>query len=308
MGTIRNWSLRLWLILCIAATPAVAAQTEEIVRFGGEITVPVDETVSDVVCLQCSVRVLGRVAGDMVTLRGDVDIEGRVDGDVVALFGNLRLGSEAEIGGDTVVIFGRLEREIGARTEGEVVAFGQTLAGTGLFGIVVFAWLAGLALLFLLCLLCYAVLGERRTDTMATALRERAAVAWLVGIGVLVSIIVLSIVAKFLGPAKPILVLVALGLLFVTALVGYTGAGYWVGRGVAKGAGPVAALLLGLLVIHLLQASPFAGFLAGLFFGPLALGVAALTGFGTAPDWLPRQLAGRGISPTGHVPPPPAGS
>ncbi len=306
MERIHCRSLRLWLVLCIAALPAVAAQTKEIVRFGGEITVPADETVPDVVCMQCSVRVLGRVAGDVVAVQGDVNIEGRVDGDVVALLGNLRLGSEAEVSGDTVVVFGQLEREIGARTEGEVVAFGSASAGFGLFGLLVFVWLAGLALMFLFCLLSYAVLGEQRTGTMATVLRERAAVAWLVGIGVLVSSIVLLIVATFLGPAKPILVLVAVGLLFVTALVGYTGAGYWVGRGVAKDAGPVAALLLGVLVIYLLQVIPFAGFLASLFFGPLALGVAALTGFGSAPDWLPQQLTGRGSPSTDRVPPPPA--
>lgn len=305
MKTIRCPVLSFWLILCFGALPAVAAQTEEAVRLGGEITVPAGETASDVVCMQCSVRVLGRVAGDVVVLRGDVEIEGQVTGDVVALLGNLRLGGESEVGGDVVAIFGRVEREIGARTGGEVVAFGPALAGLGLLGVVVLVLLAGLVVTLLFCLLGYAVLGERRTSTMAAALRERAAVAWLVGIGVLVSAVVLFIVSGFLGPATPILAIATAVLLFATVIAGYTGAGYWVGRGVAKTTGPLATLLLGVLVIYLLQAIPFAGFLASLFFGPLALGVAALTGFGSAPDWLLRQFAG-GHPSSGPVPPPPA--
>lgn len=307
MNTIRYPVLSFWLILCLGALPAVAMQTNEVVRFGGEVTVPADETASDVVCMQCSVRVVGRVAGDVVVLRGDVEIEGRVTGDVVTLFGTLRLGAESEVGGDVVAIFGRVEREIGARTEGEVVAFGPALAGFGLFSVVVLLLLAGLVVQLLFCLLSYAVLGERRTRTMATALRERAALAWVTGVGVLVFAILLFIISGYLGPATPILVIAMAVMLFVTVLAGYTGAGYWVGRGVAKTTGPLAALLLGVLLISLLQALPFAGFLASLFFGPLALGVAALTGFGSAPDWLQRQFTGSHPAP-GPAPPPPASS
>jgi cytoskeletal protein CcmA (bactofilin family) len=298
---------RLLLLLGLAlAWPATAASQQEKFQMGSDILIEAGETVGDVACLRCSVRVLGRVNGDVAAIGGHVEVEGEVSGDVAAIFGNIRLGPDAEVGGDAAAILGRVERDPGARIRGEVTAIGPGLASLGLFGLLLLGLVLGLVLTLLLCLLSYAVLGERRVNTMALALRERGALAWLAGLGVVVFAILLFVISAYLGPATPVLATVTAVMLFVTAIVGYTGVGFWVGRGVAKNTGPVAALLIGLLLICVLQGLPFVGLLAALFFGPLALGAAAMSGFGTAPDWLPRQFSSRAVPPAPPAVPPSA--
>ncbi len=277
--------------------PVAAQPQQEKFRMGNDIVVEADETAGDVTCMRCSVRVLGRVDGDVAAINGSVEIEGSVSGDVAAILGNVQLGPDAEVGGEVAALMGRVERDPGARVGGEVAAIGPGLAGVGLFGLLLLSLLFGLVVLLLFCLLSYAVLGERRVSTMAAALRERGALAWLAGLGVLVFAVVLFVISAYLGPAAPILAIATAVMLFVTVIAGYTGAGFWVGRGVSKNSGPVAALLVGLLVICVLQWLPFVGILAGLFFAPLALGAAAMSGFGAAPDWLPRQFGGRAAPP-----------
>jgi hypothetical protein len=56
-------------------------------------------------------------------------------------------------------------------------------------------------------------------------------------------------------------------------------------------AGPLAALLIGALLITVIQLVPLLGFLAFLVFMLLALGSAALSGYGTSTDWLSRRLS-----------------
>lgn len=79
--------------------------TGEIVRFGNDIEVPVQQVVTgDVVSMGGSVRVRGTVRGSVTSMGGDVTLgpTSRVDGDVVCLGGTLHESPGASVGGQRV--------------------------------------------------------------------------------------------------------------------------------------------------------------------------------------------------------------
>lgn len=144
----------------------------------------------------------------------------------------------------------------------------------------------------LLALLVYLIAGERRVEVLARTLREHAGMAFLAGVGVLVAAIILYIISAYLGPVTPVMaVAVSIGLV-VTLIVGYAGISFWVGRGITSRARPWIALLLGALIITVLHCVPLLGFLTLLVISLLALGCAALSGYGTSTAWLKRQVVG----------------
>lgn len=153
-----------------------------------------------------------------------------------------------------------------------------------------------------LALLCYAVAGAPRLDTVAQTVRQRSVVALLTGLGGVAGAVIYFIIAAFAGPATPLLATAVAVLLALTLIVGYAGLSTWIGQTLARSVGPLGALLLGALVITILQLLPVLNFLAFPIFFLLALGSAILSGFGTAPDWLSRQFS----PPSPQTPPPPA--
>jgi hypothetical protein len=95
-----------------APAPANATDTEsadaierslvtrgDTVRFGGDVTVDVDE----------------RIQGDLVSIGGSIELEGEVTGDVVAIGGSAALGPQAVVRGDLSIVGGSLTRADGAR-------------------------------------------------------------------------------------------------------------------------------------------------------------------------------------------------
>src|SRR5947209_6668841 len=68
--------------------PSRKVRRDDIVRFGGGITVATGEY----------------VGGDAVAIGGSVDVDGEVSGDTVAVGGSLTLGPHAHVHGDAVVV------------------------------------------------------------------------------------------------------------------------------------------------------------------------------------------------------------
>lgn len=289
-------------LLAGLALPTTAwAQDDDRVQIRNDITVAADETAVDVVCVFCSVRVLGRATGDVVAVMGDIEVQGSVGGDVVATGGNITLGAEAEVGDDVVSAGGKIDRHPQAQVGGKVQATPGPPA-IGLSGLLLVVLALSLVIHVALVLVAYLIAGEQRVETLAATVRERGGLAALTGLGVIVAAVALFILSAFLGPVTPILaILVALGLV-VTLVVGYTGMSYWLGRSLARSSAPLLALLLGAVLITVLQCIPLLGFLLFIVFSLLAFGCAALSGYGTATDWLQRQLAGRAAVPP-TVPP-----
>ncbi|MFQ5663036.1 MAG: hypothetical protein ACE5HL_04320 [Terriglobia bacterium] len=304
------------LLLLALPTAAGAEPSDDRVQVGQDIVVEADEVVTDAVCIGCSIRVRGRVSADAVAIGGSikiggsvgadavaigggVEINGSVGTDAVAVGGDVRLGPEARVGGDVLAAGGEVKRDPRARIGGEVVSGRAAAAGLG--SLLVFFLLICAAINLVLVLLAYGIAGAQRVETVAGTVRARAGLALLAGVGVLVGAVILFIISAFLGPATFILALLVSLALFITLVLGYSGLSWWLWRSLSPRSGPLAAVLLGAVVITILQLIPFAGFLIFLVFALLALGSAALSGYGTATNWLPQQLS----TPTSIPPPSP---
>ena len=266
------------------------------VQFGSAIEVRADETAGDLVCIGCSIHIAGHVTGDVVAVGGSAEVEGSVQGDVVVVGGRLRLGPGAIIEHDATVVGGGLERDPSSTIKGDVSQQRFPLSGhMGMLLIV--PLLIGVVFGVLLVLVCYLILGQRRVEILATSLRTQAGWALLAGAGVLVGFLVLLFIFHWTGPLNAVIGLFLSIAIFVATIVGYTGLSAWVGRGLAGSLAPLGAVILGALVIGLIQAIPLLGLIPAFLFSLFALGSVALSGFGTAPDWLAQRFSSHPSSP-----------
>jgi hypothetical protein len=283
---------------CAGASDAQRGRGNDVVRIGSSIHVGPNDAVGDAVCVGCSIHLAGLASGDLVAVGGSVQVDGTVRGDVVVVGGRLRLGPGAVIHHDVTLVGGKLERDPSARIEGEVsnpsLAGGAGGLAVLLLGPLIFMLVAGV----LLCVLCMAVVGERRIEIIVSALRQHSGLALLAGLGVLAGFVVLVAVFHLTGPVAPLIALVLSLALLGLAILGYTAVSAWVGHGVAPNAGPMGAVVAGALLVMIVQAVPLLGAFAILIFGLLALGGAALSGLGSDPEWLLQRLSNRPAAPT----------
>ena len=264
------------------------------VQFGHNIVVDTDQDIGDAVCIGCSIRMHGTSHGDLVAIGGQIEIDGSVSGDVVALGGSVRLGPGADVRGDAVAVGGQVIRDPAAHIGGQTSSQNfPMMIVPGLAGLFLIGLLGMVPLGIVFALVCYLIAGERRVKTTAGAAHTQAGKALLTGIGALCFAALLIVMFAMVRHTGLFVVLIALGL-FVTMVMGYTGLSLWVGRRLSTTLGPVAAVLLGAVLITILQAVPFIGPFFFIVFVMLALGSALLTGFGTSSDWLQRRA---GIPP-----------
>jgi hypothetical protein len=285
----------------LALPPEQAGNTDrtEVIR---NLVVQPGEGVGDVVCLGCSIRVLGHVHGDAVAVGGDIEIDGTLDGDAVAMGGAVRIGSSAAVSGDAIALGGPLQLSPQARVNGERTALayvgfpGQRRlhlrAVVGLIGINLLGALLGLA-----------ICRRRRVAALAAYVVRRPAWTLLAGAGVFVLVCALYAGTVFLGPALPTVAVLLTVALVVTWMAGFAGVASWVADRISSGRGSIRAVSLGAVVIALLELIPLAGFLVCASAALLALGSAALTGFGRAPREPAPQTAAAAeppAAPAGH--------
>jgi hypothetical protein len=127
------WLLLAILVVVFAAPPAVRAiEKEDRVRFGRSIVVDENEEAGDLVCIGCSIRMMG-TCGDVVVIGGSVRIDGTVNGDVVAVGGGVHLDENASISGDVVTVGGGLSRHPNSTIKGQVTARSGPIVFLGLF-------------------------------------------------------------------------------------------------------------------------------------------------------------------------------
>jgi hypothetical protein len=109
------------LLFLPAAVPALASSAQDRVGVGTDITIADGETVGDIACAFCTVRVHGEVRGDIATFFGTVMVDsGRnISGDVASLGGDLVLGQDASVGGDVAIAAGEVKLASGAAIRGE---------------------------------------------------------------------------------------------------------------------------------------------------------------------------------------------
>jgi hypothetical protein len=288
----------LTFFLVLLLTPIVVyGEKRESVQFGRDIVVETGDEIGDAVCFGCSIRVHGALNGDAVAIWGNIDISAMVAGDAVAIGGDIRLTRGARVGGDAVAVAGKIERDAEASLGGESVS----LPGLGKY--ILLGLLAIATSNVLLVALAYLIMGRQRVGVLTNTVREHAGLSLLTGIGVMIATIILLVIASMVGPLTPILV-VLIGLAgLITLLIGYTGMSCWLGKTLTQGSDSLGAVCLGALLMTLLQFVPFLGVLFCLIFALLAMGSAAASGYGKAPDWLPNQFATRQPVPPPSRPP-----
>ncbi len=288
------------LLLSSAGLEAADVSTKrgnDVVQIGKSISVAPGESVGDAVCVGCSIHVAGRATGDLVAVGGNVQVDGTVDGDTVAVGGNLRLGPGGLIHGEATVVGGKLQRDPTSRIDGEVSNPSITVHGGTLALLLLVPLLIMLLVGVVLSVLCVAILGERRIETIVGALRRHAGLAFLAGLGVLVGFVILVAVFHWTGPLSPMISLALFVALLVLGVVGYAGVSAWVGHGLAPASGLMGAVIAGAVLVGVLQAIPVLGLFAIVLFGFWALGGAALSGLGTHPEWLAERLSNRPVAP-----------
>lgn len=120
------------LLFMIALPPFLYARSVgDRVQVGRSIVVEENEHVGNVVCIGCSVHMMG-TSGDIVTVGGSSTIEGTVKGDAVAVGGGIYLGEAASVAGDVVTIGGGLSRHPNAAVKGDVTTQSGPLILLGL--------------------------------------------------------------------------------------------------------------------------------------------------------------------------------
>ncbi|HTW57516.1 MAG TPA: hypothetical protein VMD99_05280 [Terriglobales bacterium] len=94
-------------------------------QFGSDINVGPNDTVGEITCFGCSVRVRGHVTGDATVFGGSIIVEdeGEIGGDVTDFGRGVRLGKDTKVGGDVTVFGGPVRRDTAASVGGDVTNF-----------------------------------------------------------------------------------------------------------------------------------------------------------------------------------------
>jgi hypothetical protein len=255
------------LLLCwlLPAANAAAADDDRIVLVGS-VAVDRDETVQDLIVVDGDVTIRGNVTGDVVVVDGDVTIRGSVAGDVVAVTGLATLGQRGRVAGDLVYGDDKPVLAPGSRVAGNVEKFkigdASAIAAIGLWiGFTISLLLLGIVLL---------LLAPRAGDAVARAGRDKPLIAALVGLGALILLPVIAIVACITIIGLPLGIVLLLLILPLYA-VGYLSAALIVGRLILKQA-RIRAFVVGLVILQLLTLIPFVGGLVGLLATIFGLG------------------------------------
>ena len=127
MTLLRMPLVRLLIGLCFVVSLscfAFADDAHDRTQFGHDITIGPGETVAEVTCFGCSVRVRGQVDSDVTTFFGSVIIEGegQVGSDITVFGGNVRVDRDASVK-DVTIFGGELRRDPGATIAGDITNF-----------------------------------------------------------------------------------------------------------------------------------------------------------------------------------------
>jgi len=269
-----------FLMLVVLARTSVAVAQERI-SYGRDLVVPAGETLDEVVCFFCMVRVEGAVKGDVVAIGAGIEVRGRAE-EVVALGGSVRLLPGATVDGDAVATGGRVERDPQATLHGNAEAQpwfhlpGQRQ--------VFLRGAAGLILgNLLLGFLAFVLARPRRVRRVAHAVSEHP---WrTLGVGTGVGLLVLGLywLGTTLGAWIPYYLLALATLACIPYAVGYAGISVWLGKRIASGVPSALAGFLGALATSLALLVPLGGLVAFLLLAALAFGAAARSLLGVAP-------------------------
>ena len=310
----------------------------DVVVIGRSTVLPAGETANDMVVIGGSATALGRVRGDLVSIFGNVTLSNEASGDVVAVLGNVKLATNAVVHGDTVAVLGNIQMGPNTRARGDVVAVGGAVErgeGSEVNGQVVgmpgfkwlgewleqcvfklrplapqLGWLWAITGIMLVVYFLIAVAFPRPVQVCVDEITRRPVTTVLMGLltKILVPFVFLILVATGVGLfVVPFLViaLMCAGMIGKIALLQYFG--QQIGRqfNLAAMQKPLAAFLLGWVILTLLYLVPVLGFIVYALVGLWALGAVILAMFSGRRREMPEKAA---APPPGSSPPPAYGS
>jgi uncharacterized RDD family membrane protein YckC len=295
--------------------PQMGVNREAVVVFGKDVELKAGDSAEAVVVLFGSAKIRGKVHDAAVAVFGDIDVEGGEVGDAaVAVMGSVKAGPGSKIHGEAVAVGGTLDVSEGATVSGEKVAI--TLPGLHADWLKKWflhcvlklrplapqvGWVWAVAAMFFVVYLCIAVLFQRPVAACVEELTRRPATTFVLGLLalLLLPLILLILAVTGLGLLVMPFLLVAL---LLGAIVGkialIESLGFKLGRLLGVGAlqKPLAAFLLGSLLVTLLYLVWVVGLLTYMMLSVWGLGVAVTAAFGGL----------RREQPAKRVPPPAA--
>jgi hypothetical protein len=146
------------------------------------------------------------VDGDVVVVFGTARVDGQVTGSVVSVLGSVRLGPGATVSGDAVAVGGDLDLARGATVHGESVSVGFMPFSWGIptLGFLLMTIVSGALITLFVGWLLFLTMGRRMRQTAITVTRRTGS-------------------SLVMGLVSPPLVIITIGLLFIT-VIGIPGA------------------------------------------------------------------------------------
>ncbi len=269
----------------------------------------------EVIAMGRDLVIAGEAMSDVVSINGSTRVEGRVGGDVIVLGGDALLSEAARVEGDVFVLGGRLEAAPGARIEGRSVSYptvssawltlmeGPSLGLSAWSPVVLGAKLALMAAWLALTLLLFATSGRQLLETsesvqaspgrnfvtgvagvlamLLTALFFSAFAAAIVGIPLLILVVLLALMLKLWGMVSV-----------------FHATGHWlISRLLKKRALPLNCALVGLLVLGAIKLVPWVGTWTWTVATFIGVGSTLTTKFGRREPWFDLEVPDRPGSP-----------
>ena len=111
--------LILGTLLLAPSLPVVGSPN--VVHFGHNILLPMEQRFHNASCFLCSADVEGRTTGSVRIFAGNVFLSGAVAGNVLVFGGNVTLAGGAKVGGRVVIFGGHLHQDPAAASPAETV-------------------------------------------------------------------------------------------------------------------------------------------------------------------------------------------
>ncbi len=260
---------------------------KSIVTFGGNVTVD------------------GRVQENILAFGGTITVSGEVGDSVVGFGSVIILRSTAVVKGDVVSLGGELTKEPGCVIQKDTVYFkgGEVVSKLFRGGLLSFPLIPLILILKLIAFFIWAllaiVLAALFPRQLALASSEIRTSFWpVLGTGALALIlfaglvIVAALLCLLLIGIPILMFLIAVGL--AIKIFGEVVLFYFFGESLGRAFGnrspaPLAAVILGLIVVSFIKVVPILGFLASFFLSFVAWGAVIRTKFGTTENWFRRK-------------------
>ncbi len=263
------------LTLCAVLLLPAAVQAGSLIRFNEDAAVPAGTTFQDVVVVNGSADIAGRVTGNTVVIRGNVTLRrgANLGGDVVCLGGKISAAPEAVVTGSKV--------EIGGKIGWEALPFfsiGKLLLLSFLYKVIT-------ALVMLLLSIFLVLMWPNQIRNAAEEASRDLFKSSLAGLLALVVLVPLAI-----GFAITLFGLhISLAVVFFLTVAHWFGVatvGFLVGHRFWPRFTPLVAVIFGLLILKVVHFVPFIGGMLYFIAVLPGLGAILLTRFGTDQPWL----------------------